>query len=454
MPRVLRLSILLALLLLVGAGTAVADPVELRDIAISTTASSALISFSVAGKVTTVVLDRKENGLAQVRMRSMAASRTALASALQRKGVRSVKAHIERKDVLVTDIRFTREVRKLQVLRRDEEKIVVRVTLGDRLDSDGTGTSSVAAASPKRPRETSTSSAKNGSKSTTKVGDKGADKGTSVKSGSGKDAGDASATRGDDARKGDRLKFPLPDGVSLDSKRKWSLTTIVIDPGHGGKDPGAIGIDGVQEKDVTLAVARKLRDEIKRKMPEIEVVMTRGDDRFIELYRRGQIANQKGGRLFISIHCNSMPTKPHPATGFECYILRPGKSDDAARVAAAENSAIRFESDRDRYAKMATESAIMASMAQSAFVRYSERLAKAIRGELKGTTAIPDRGVHQAGFFVLVGASMPAMLLELGYLSNSDDVEVLTSDAGQTKLARGIFAGIREYEKIYSASLK
>jgi N-acetylmuramoyl-L-alanine amidase len=404
--------------LLLGPGARAAGTVELRDIALKTTPASAVISLSVSGPVQTVVIERREKGVAEVRMRSITAGRSALNSALSRLGVRSVKAHIERKDVLVLDVAFTREVLKLQVIRRDHERVDVRATLGDRLDAPS---STPLASSSRRPK----------AKTDTK------------NDGSSKSAG---------AR--ERIRFPLPEDVSLESKRKWSLRTIVIDPGHGGKDPGALGIGGVKEKDVTLSVARKLRDEIKRRMPEIKVIMTRSDDTFIELYRRGQIANQAGGRLFISLHCNSMPTKPHPATGFECYILRPGKSDDAARVAAAENSAIRFESDKGRYAKMEAESAIMASMAQSAFVRYSEQLAKAMRGALKGRTDIPDKGVHQAGFFVLVGASMPAMLLELGYLSNENDVQVLTDADGQTRLAKGIFQGIKEYEKIYSASLK
>lgn len=410
---------LLLVFLLGRALHAATDPVELRDIAIKTTTSSAVISFSLSGTVTTVVLDRKENGVAQIRMRPIKASKSTLGSVLERRGVLGVKAHIERKDVLVTNVQFTRQVLKLSVIRRDEERIDVKVTLGDPIPERGQSKGAPATPAPSRP--TARSPRQQAPKETTEE---------------------------------ERLKFPLPEDMSLASKRKWSLKTIVIDPGHGGKDPGALGLNGVREKDVTLSVARKLRDEIKRRMPEIEVIMTRADDRFIELYRRGQIANQAGGKLFISLHCNSMPTKPHPASGFECYILRPGKSDDAARVAAAENASIRFEADKVRYAKMEAESAIMASMAQSAFVRYSERLAKAMRTALKGKTDIPDKGVHQAGFFVLVGASMPAMLLELGYLSNENDVAVLTDPDGQTKLAKSVFEGIKEYEKIYSASLK
>lgn len=375
-------------------GTAVAATVELRDITVTPDGNSATIVFLVSGPVATVVVEPGKNGLAQVRMKSIRAENKALRSGLIKPGVLSVKAHIERSDVLVTNVKFARAVSDMKVIRRTGEQITVLVKLGAAI-SPGT-----TAAAPKR--------------------------------------GPSLSERGGGA----------------EIRRRWSLTTIVIDPGHGGKDPGAIGLDDVQEKDITLAVAQRLRDEIQQKMPEVQVVMTREDDRFIELFRRGQIANEKNGRLFISIHCNAMPEKPHATSGFECYILRPGKSEDAARVVAAENAAIRFETDKEKYALMSAENAIVASMAQSAFVRYSEWLASSIRKAMRGRVGIPDRGLHQAGFYVLVGASMPSVLVELGYLSNENDVKVLKSTAGQKKLARAIFQGIKEYEKAYSASLK
>jgi N-acetylmuramoyl-L-alanine amidase len=386
-------------LLLVQTLAAAFAPVELRDISITPSGNSATITFLVGGAVGTVVLERKDGGIAEVRMKSMSATKSALASALPKPGVRSIKAHIERKDVLVADVAFTRRVSKMEVTHRDASRIEVTVTLGAALPGAGPATAA--------------------SSSTSKSG-----------------AGKRSVKRGGAAR------------------RAWSLATIVIDAGHGGKDPGAIGIGDVQEKDVTLAVARGLRDEIRRAMPGVTVVMTRSDDTFIELFRRGQIANERNGRLFISIHCNSMPQKPDPASGFECYILRPGKNEDAEQVTAVENGAIRFEADREKYAALSAENAIMASMAQSAFVRYSELLASALRRSMKGKTTIPDRGVHQAGFYVLVGASMPSVLVEIGYLSNENDARVLTSKAGQKKIARALFEGIRSYEKIYSASLE
>lgn len=366
-----------------GSSGSGATPVALRDITVTPEQNSATITLLVSGSVATVVVEKKEKNLAQIRMKSMTATDKALNSALPKPGVISVNAHIERTDVLITNVRFAREVKSIAVVARNAEKVVVRVSLGTAVADDGS-----------------------------------------------------------------------TQAVADERNDSWQLSTIVIDAGHGGKDPGAIGIGDVKEKDVTLAVAKYLRDELKRIMPSVKVVLTREDDRFIELYRRGEIANEQEGRLFVSIHCNSMPEKPHAASGFECWILRPGRSDDAARVASRENDVIRYESDRKRYDSLDAEIAILGSLAQSAFARFSEQLADGIRAALHGSTGIPDRGVHQAGFYVLVGASMPAVLIELGYLSNEKDVKILKEKSGQKKLAVAIAKGIRSYEKAYSKALR
>jgi N-acetylmuramoyl-L-alanine amidase len=182
--------------------------------------------------------------------------------------------------------------------------------------------------------------------------------------------------------------------------------------------------------------------------------MTRDKDEFIELERRSEIANESGGRFFISIHCNAMPDKPNPRNGFECYILRPGRSDDAARVAAAENDVIRYEANREKYDRHEAEIVIMSTLVQNAFARYSEEAAHTIRNSLAKSSGVKDRGVHQAGFYVLVGTAMPSVLLELGYLTNEKDMKALTNKWVQRRIARSIARGIRNYEKIYKASLQ
>ena len=237
------------------------------------------------------------------------------------------------------------------------------------------------------------------------------------------------------------------------SRGKWSLDVIVIDAGHGGKDVGAEGVNGAFEKDVTLAIAKLVRARLAEIMPSTKVVMTRDNDVFIELFRRTQIANDAGGKLFLSIHCNSMPTKPHPAHGCETYILRPGRNDDAARVASRENASVKFEQSQRRYEGMTEDQIIVATMAQRSFVRLSESFAASIQREVVDDTPLEDRGVSQAGFFVLVGAAMPNVLIETGFLSNRSDAEYLASQKGQAAIAESIASAIRSYAASYQRSL-
>lgn len=230
---------------------------------------------------------------------------------------------------------------------------------------------------------------------------------------------------------------------------KWKLDVIVIDPGHGGEDPGAISINGYKEKELTLAIALELRKLINEHLPDIKVVMTREDDRFVELYKRGKIANQANGKLFISIHLNSMPKKPHNSNGFETYILRPGRNEDAIRVAEKENSVIKYEKDQTKYKDFDEESIILATIAQSGFQKLSEMFAKIIQLEVAKTTPMKNRGVNQAGFYVLVGASMPNVLFEGGFLSNKEDEKFIISKDGQKKIALGLFNAIKRYVMEY-----
>ncbi len=223
---------------------------------------------------------------------------------------------------------------------------------------------------------------------------------------------------------------------------KWAMDVIVLDAGHGGKDPGAQGVGGTNEKDVTLGIVLKLGALLEE--AGYKVVYTRRDDRFIELDRRGQIANEAKGKLFISIHCNSMPTKPNPAHGFESYILRPGKTESAVRVASRENNVIRFEKNTQRYGDLSDAQFIVAAMAQSAFVKTSEKFAARVQDELaKRLPGSRNNGVSQAGFLVLVGASMPNILIETGYISNTREEQVLASEEGQRKIAAGIAAAVK-----------
>ncbi|MBI5326167.1 MAG: N-acetylmuramoyl-L-alanine amidase [Ignavibacteriae bacterium] len=237
-------------------------------------------------------------------------------------------------------------------------------------------------------------------------------------------------------------------------KRKWSLDVIVLDPGHGGHDPGAISINGYKEKNFTLEIAKMVRDLLKENMPGTKVIMTREDDTFIELHQRRQIANKNKGKLFVSIHLNSAASKPSASNGFETYILRPGRNDDAVRVANFENSVIKLEKKTEKYKALTEEELIIATMAQSAFVKFSELFAKILQSEVEKTTPMKNRGVNQAGFYVLVGASMPNVLFEAAFLSNKDDEEYINSEKGMDSVAKGIYNAIARYAEEYERLCK
>jgi N-acetylmuramoyl-L-alanine amidase len=233
-------------------------------------------------------------------------------------------------------------------------------------------------------------------------------------------------------------------------KKKWKLDVVVIDPGHGGHDPGTIGIIGTREKDITLGIALKLGEMIKQEIPELKVVFTRKTDRFVELFRRGQIANESEGKIFVSIHCNSTERKPSSANGFEIYLLRPGKTEDAIRIAEKENDVVKLEKDfEDRYQELTEENFIILTMAQSAYVKQSERFAEMLEETMSAQMEGMRQPVKQAGFYVLVGASMPNVLVESGYLSNVKEERFLRSPAGQKKVATAIVNALKGYKNEY-----
>jgi len=235
---------------------------------------------------------------------------------------------------------------------------------------------------------------------------------------------------------------------------KWEFDVVVIDAGHGGKDPGAIGIDNVKEKDITLGIALKLGNIIKKEMPDVKVVYTRSNDTFIDLYKRGKIANENSGKLFISIHCNSTKKKPSDASGTEVYLLRPGRTEEAIDIAETENSVIKYEDNPQRYEKLTDENFILVSMAHSAYMKYSEKFAELLHKDFDLNLKMKSRGVKQAGFYVLVGASMPSVLVETGFISNKNDAKYLKSTSGQKQVAESIFSAIKTYRKFYEDAME
>jgi N-acetylmuramoyl-L-alanine amidase len=250
-------------------------------------------------------------------------------------------------------------------------------------------------------------------------------------------------------------KKTKPFEQTLEREReRWKLDVVVIDAGHGGGDPGTIGLNNTREKDVVLSIAKKLGNLIRKNLPDVKVVYTREKDEFVELYRRGQMANEANGKLFISIHCNSMPKKPHSTNGFEIYLLRPGKTEAALRVAEKENAVVKMEEGYEkRYQELTEENFILLSMAQSSYVKYSEKFAEILQQEMGRKLQVENNGVKQAGFWVLWGASMPNVLVETGYLSNRKDERFLRSESGQREIAEALLEGVKRYKSEYEKSL-
>lgn len=232
--------------------------------------------------------------------------------------------------------------------------------------------------------------------------------------------------------------------VSYDNvKDKLRFDKIVIDPGHGGVDPGSIGYKGVKEKDITLAVAKKLGAYINEHMPDLEVVYTREDDSYLGLAELGHFANIAEGDLYISIHCNSYKNKY--VRGAEVYFLGLHKSDAAFEVMKRENSVFKNEVNQD----LSEEDLLVYELAHTGYISTSEKIAYMIEDQFKNRAQRRSRGVKQAGFQVLFEASMPAVLVELGFITNPAEQRFLTSEYGQNIMASALFRAIRDYKIEY-----
>lgn len=234
---------------------------------------------------------------------------------------------------------------------------------------------------------------------------------------------------------------PNSDDRIRQDRSAWALDLVVIDPGHGGKDPGAVGPTGVKESFVTLDIGHKLRGALERE--NIRVEMTRSKDIFVPLHERTKFANKVGGKLFVSIHCNA--AKDRKAMGTETYFLSQSKNKRAMELAKFENSVISYEEDQGKYAGMSDDNLIVLTMAQGHFVRESEALADAIMKKVPGTLQLKNRGVDQAGFYVLVGASMPAVLFETAFISNPAEEAKLNDPKFRQQIADQLAESILKF---------
>ena len=221
---------------------------------------------------------------------------------------------------------------------------------------------------------------------------------------------------------------------------------IVIDAGHGGRDPGCLGKDA-QEKAINLDISLKVGKLIKDSLPYVKVIYTRPDDRFVELHDRAGIANKYNADLFISIHSNAGPKGMH---GTETYCMGLHKTEQNLDVAKRENASILLEKDHDKnydgFDPNSPQSYILFSLYQNGFLNSSLSLASKIEKEFKVTNKRHSRGVKQAGFLVLWKTSMPSVLVETGFLTDSTEEHYLNSEQGKRKTALGIFKAVKEYK--------
>jgi N-acetylmuramoyl-L-alanine amidase len=241
--------------------------------------------------------------------------------------------------------------------------------------------------------------------------------------------------------------------------KKRFKRTIIVDAGHGGDDNGMTGPIGrgprIYEKDITLSVTKKLGALLSSR--GVDVVYTRTTDTLIALDDRGRIANRASGNLFISIHVNAAPLNAHDPRGwrgFETYFLSEARTEDARRVEAMENSAVRFEQANDRVESGDPLSFILSDMQQNEHLRESSELAELIQQRLGRMHPGPSRGVKQAGFRVLVTAFMPAVLVEIGFGTNPTEAAYLSSAAAQNALAAAIADAAMQYLDGYESRLK
>ncbi len=227
------------------------------------------------------------------------------------------------------------------------------------------------------------------------------------------------------------------------------VKTVVIDAGHGGKDPGAIGFSKSYEKDITLSVSLKLGELIKKEFPDVKVIYTRNKDVFVELQERAAIANKHNADLFISIHCNA--NNDRSAYGTEVYCLGLHRTEANLEVAKRENSVILMEDNYvekyDGFDPTAPEAHIIFSLFQYAFLNQSISLASKIDHHFHHTIKRKSRGVKQAGFLVLYKTTMPGVLIELGFISNKEEEAFLKSTDGQDKVAMSLLKAFADYKK-------
>lgn len=247
------------------------------------------------------------------------------------------------------------------------------------------------------------------------------------------------------------LILAIPQTMAQKSNKK--PFTVVIDAGHGGVDPGALGSKS-QEKKINYSVSKRLGEMINKKYPEVKVIYTRTTDVKIPLAKRADIANKANANLFISIHSNASKNKS--AHGCQTFTLGAGSDAEAKAAAMYENEVIlsedNFEETYKGFDPRSSESYIIFELMRSHDMELSVKFAEMVQEGMVKSTSLNDRGVSSAGFLVLHRTVMPSILVELGFITNKKDESLIASKEGQEKLAKGIFKGFSEYYELYGKS--
>lgn len=243
------------------------------------------------------------------------------------------------------------------------------------------------------------------------------------------------------------LAITLLNSASSVLYKDFKVSTVVIDAGHGGHDPGTSGLK-YKEKDIALSIALKVGKYIEQNVPGVKVIYTRKEDEYIALDERADIANKNKADLFISIHVNSIPN--NTTYGTETWVMGLHRSESNFEVAKRENSVILLDENyHERYEGFdpnSPESYILFSLTQDAYLESSLRMAGIVEKQFATRVGRNSRGVKQAGFVVLYKTAMPSVLIETGFITNKKEEEYLGSDKGQDLIASGIYRAFKEYK--------
>lgn len=235
--------------------------------------------------------------------------------------------------------------------------------------------------------------------------------------------------------------------ISSAQNKNDQVNVIIIDAGHGGKDPGASGTKS-KEKNITLAIALKLGKYIEKNLPDVKVIYTRKTDKFIELHERSETANRNNADLFISIHVNASTKKT--ITGTSTFIMGLNRADKQLDVVKRENSVIliedNYQTKYEGFDPNSPESDIIFSLYQNAYLEKSIRLAELVQEEFKDKAKRSDRDVRQAGLVVLWNCSMPSILVETGFITNPTEENFLNTENGQAIIASAIYRAVKKYK--------